>query len=371
MGKKEKFQAPEGLSLKDFQDIAGVIERKNKGDKNNSKIRVRKNIIKQIYYSFINNSNFVQSSNEKQSTMLYGLKEIIEKANEIEIKDNGNNKNNFIKHCKHLLMIKDKLERTIDHIQDKLNESSGTNDEGETEYYDKFRVKGGTKFLKKFLQDVVDTGNIAYSLGDMGIDDLSEEEVGAFEDELNNFLLEVESNIQKIIDYTPLLKVKNDMRKIFNYIYEWCKDVDVNDKKIMNNSSITKTPNNNNKNIKNTNKNSVEKNSNNKKNKLNNNNTSYINQTPGNTIYLQMINIYINNIKTGKKQVDCNDMIKIKRGITKDIFTPWKEEYNKTCDTLLTLETERTFTRFVRKAVQNVAWFGNKLYSFLKVIKPF
>lgn len=369
MGKKEKFQAPEGLSLKDFQDIAGVIDRNNKGNKGNSKIRVRRNIIKQIYNSFINNSNFVQSSNEKQSTMLYGLKEIIEKANENEKEDNGNNKNNFIKHCKHLLRIKNKLEKTIEHIQDKLNESSGKSDNGEVKYYDKFRVNGGTKFLKKFLQDVVDTGNIAYSLGEMGIDDLSEEEVGDLEDELNNFLDEVESNIQKIINYTPLLKVKNDMRKIFNDIYEWCKDVDVNDKKIMNNSNMMKTSNNNEKNNASVVEFDLETPDDSKKNELDNNN-SYINQTPGNAIYLQMINSYINNIKTGKKQVDCNDMIKIKRGITKDIFNPWKEEYNKACDTLLTLETERTFTRFVRKAVQKVAWFGNRLYSFLKVIKP-
>ena len=68
--------------------------------------------------------------------------------------------------------------------------------------------------------------------------------------------------------------------------------------------------------------------------------------------------------------IDDKEMVKTKRGITKDIFNPWKEEYNKVCDTLLTLETERTFTKYLRKTVQKVAWFGNRLYSFLKIIKP-
>ena len=293
MGKKEKFKAPEGLSLKDFQNLTGDIDRINKRNKNNSKIRVRKNIIKQIYNSFISNSVFKNLNEIQKKPALIKLKEIIENAIKYESNDD---KNNFIKHCKRLLGIKNKLNKTINHIEDKLDESSGKNGE-ETEYYDKFRVKGGTKFLKKFIRDFVSTGNIVYSLGEMDIDDFSEEEVGNLEDELNNFLNEVESNIQKIIDYTPLLKVKNDIGTILSYFEK---------------------------------------------------NQQY-------------------SVKESER-VDDKEMVKIKRGITKDIFNPWKEEYNQVCDTLLTLETERTFTRFVRKAVQKVAWFGNKLYSFLKII---
>ena len=298
MGKKEKFKAPEGLSLKDFQNLTGDINRDNRGDKNNSKIRVRKNIIKQIYNSFISNSVFKDLNETQKVSALKGLKTIIVNAIKNESKDD---KNNFIKHCKRLLVIKDKLNKTLDHIEDKLNESSGESG-GKTEYYDKFRVKGGTKFLKKFIRDLAsigNTGNIVYALGEMDIDDFSEEEVGNLEDELNNFLKEVEDNINKIIGYTPLLKVKNDIGTIISYFAGSKKQE----------YTINKS-----------------------------------------------------------NEVDDKEMVKIKRGITKDIFNPWKEEYNQICDTLLTLETERAFTRFVRKTVQKVAWFGNKLYSFLKII---
>ena len=305
MAKKIKFQTSEKeLSLKEFQELAGNIDRKNKRDKNNSKKRVRKNIIKQIYNSFISNSVFENLNNEEQKNQaLKELKKIIENAIKCE-SDDG--KNNFIKHCRRLLGIKDKLNKTIEHIQDKLNESSGKNSNKEIEYYDKFRVNGGTKFLKNFIKNFCDSGNIAYSLGNMDIDDLSEEEVGDLEDELNNFLKEVEYNIQKIIEYTPLLKVKNDIQEIFSYITD-------KDKK---------------------------------------REGSY-------------------NIKKKEYDDDNKEIIKIKRGVTKDIFNPWKENYNQVCDTLLTLETERTFTRYLRKTVQKVAWFGNKLYSFLKMLNPF
>ena len=117
---------------------------------------------------------------------------------------------------------------------------------------------------------------------------------------LNTDLAEVEININKIINYTPLLKVKNDIGTILSYVND-------NEQKY-----------------------SIQKSSN----------------------------------------IDDKEMVKTKRGITKDIFNPWKEEYNKVCDTLLTLETERTFTKYLRKTVQKVAWFGNRLYSFLKIIKP-
>jgi len=299
MGNKEKFQAPKDLSMKDFQNLTGEIDRTNRGNKINSKRRVRKNIIKQIYNSFISNSAFKDSKEEQKKQALEKLKEIINNAIKNETKDD---KNNFVKHCKRLLEIKNKLNKTIKHIQDKLNESSGKNDKSEDEYYDKFRVKGGKQFLKKFFQDVVCSGNIAYALGNMDVDDLSEEMVGEFEDELNNFLSEVEDNIKKIIDYTPLLKVKNDIEKILSSIFH----------------------------------------------------------------QNQKYNVIVKADVVGDEK-----MIKIKRGITKDIFNPWKEEYNKVCDTLLTLETERTFTRYLRKTVQKVAWFGNRLYLFLKAINPF
>lgn len=298
MAKKEKFQAPENLSMKDFQNLAGSINRDSIRSKKNSKIRVRKNIIKQIYNSFISNSNFKNLSKEQKKLALEKLKEIIKNA--ISFENDDTDKNNFIKHCRHLLGIKDKLNKTIEHIQDKLNEVSGKNSNSENEYYDKFRVNGGVKFLKNFLKDLNERGSITYSLGNMDIGDLSEEEVGDLEDELNNFLAEVEININKIINYTPLLKVKNDIGTILSY---------VNDNKP---------------------KYSIQKYSN----------------------------------------IDDKEMVKTKRGITKDIFNPWKEEYNKVCDTLLTLETERTFTKYLRKTVQKVAWFGNRLYSFLKIIKP-
>lgn len=297
MAKKEKFQAPENLSMKDFQNLAGSINRDSIRSKKNSKIRVRKNIIKQIYNSFISNSAFENSHEKQKKQALEQLKEIIKNA--ISFENDDTDKNNFIKHCRHLLGIKDKLNKTIEHIQDKLNEVSGKNSNSENEYYDKFRVNGGSKFLKKFIRDFCSSGNIAYSLGNMEIDDLSEEEVGYLEDELNNFLNDVEDNINKVIDYTPLLKVKNDIGKILSCITE------------------------------------VKK---------------------------------YDNIK-GSNKVNDETMVKTKRGITKDIFNPWKEEYNKVCDTLLTLETERTFTRYLRKTVQKVAWFGNKLYSFLNMLK--
>ena len=303
MAKKEKFQAPEGLSMKYFQNLTGKIERNNRSNKINSKRRVRKNIIKQIYNSFISNSAFKDLKEEQKKQALTKLKEIIKNAIDNETADD---KNNFVKHCRRLLGIKDKLIRTIDHVQEKLDESSGKNSSGELEYYDKFRVKGGKQFLEKFIKDFCDSGSIVYSLGNMDIDDLSEEEVGYLEDELNNFLNEVESNIEKIINYTPLLKVKNDIQKILSSII-------VKDKE---------------------------------------------NEKQYNGIQEQ-------------SNVNDAEMVKTKRGITKDIFNPWKEEYSKVCDTLLTLETERTFTRFVRKAVQKVTWFGNRLYLFLKAINPF
>lgn len=294
--KKQKFSAPNGCSLKNFQQLAGNINREDTSDKRNSKVRVKKIIIKQVYHAFITNPSFLKKNSEEQKTILENLKGIITQAVKFE---SESDKNNIMKFCKRLLGIKSRVRNTLNRIQKKLHEVSKKAKNGEEdEYYDLFRVKGGTQFLKKFLLDLSGTGSISQALGDMDIEDFSREEVEEFEDALNNFLDDVDKNIDKIIGYNPLLKVKNDVNDILN----------------------------------------------------------------------ELINHKEKKYEVKKLTFSDEDLMKAKDEINKSIINDWKDEYSAVCDKLLTLETERKATRFVRKAVRNVAWFGNRLFSFINVL---
>lgn len=200
MGEKKKSLTAEsilnsGLKIQHFLDLA-----KEHGEKA---------IIRTIYKSFINNSQFEKiESNDEKIARLANLKKIIKEAIEITSKEQNKSiaKTSRVQGNK-LFGYQKTLQNTIDHIEKKLNETY------KGQQYNNFRVKGNiTKVIFKFVETI----SVSKAINSDETESLSRGDVESIVDQLSAFLENVEKNINEIIQYSPLLKIKNNLKNLIN-----------------------------------------------------------------------------------------------------------------------------------------------------------
>jgi len=296
MGKK--FVPDSGLKLSEFRALANEQARPN----------AKKKTIREIYklfrnFEFFNLYSDDENKNKKleklKNDMLEKLKKLINNKMALEMKTDTYNSR---KCCNDLLEIRKKLKETIEHIDKKLAETRG-----EKKEYKKFRVKGS---IRKLFEKAFWSGNIAVAIADIDTEDIERETVEDVSEVLVNFSSLVDKNIEKIIEYNPLLKVKDMIENLKNIEKENMKKVD-----------------------------------------------KKLNQVNVGTAALEIISkikAKFEEFERNQKKVN-EDEEKIKKlvdDIKEHVINPWKDNYKEACRKFKTLETERTFTRFLRKAVK-------------------